>query len=41
MRPEQIEDLMRSMNQPKTVVTVDDESQNGDDTLPKLPAVGP
>jgi hypothetical protein len=41
MRPEEIEELMQSMNQQKIVVTVDDESQNGDDTLPRLPNVGP
>ena len=39
MRPEEIEELMHSMNQQKIVVTVDDESENGDGTLPKLPNV--
>ena len=37
MRPEEIEELMHNMNQQKIVVTVEDESQNGDDTIPKLP----
>ena len=41
MRPEEIEELMHSMNQQKIVVTVDDESENCDDTLPKLPNLGP
>jgi hypothetical protein len=35
MRPEEIEDLMRTMNQQKVVMTVeDDEDRN---SLPKLP----
>jgi hypothetical protein len=38
MRPEDIEDLMHSMNQQKIVVSVNDESENGDDTLPILPS---
>ena len=37
MRPEEIEELMHNINQQKIVVTVEDESQNGDDTIPKLP----
>jgi len=37
MRPEEIEDLMHCMNQQKIVVTIQDESENGDDMLPKLP----
>jgi len=37
MRPEEIEELMHSMNQQKIVVTVQDESENGDGKLPKLP----
>ena len=41
MRPEEIEELMHSMNQQKIVVTVDDESENGDDALPKLPDLEP
>jgi hypothetical protein len=41
MRPEEIEELMHSMNQQKIVVTVDDESENGDGTLPKLPHLDP
>ncbi len=32
MRPEEIEELMHSMNQQKVVVTVSDESENGDGT---------
>ena len=39
MRPEEIEELMHSMNQQKIVVTIDDESENGDEPLPKLPNV--
>jgi hypothetical protein len=35
MRPEEIEDLMRSMNQQKVVVTVEDEGNEY--TLPELP----
>jgi len=37
MRPEEIEELMHSMNQQKIVVTVEDDSENGDGNLPKLP----
>jgi hypothetical protein len=37
MRPEEIEELMHSMNQQKIVVTIDNESENGDEPLPKLP----
>ncbi len=37
MRPEEIEDLMHSMNQQKIVVTIHDKSENGDDVIPKLP----
>ena len=37
MRPEDIEELMHSMNQQKIVVIISDESENCDDTLPKLP----
>jgi hypothetical protein len=39
MRPEQIEDLMRTMNQQKIAYGITKESENGDDTLPKLPDV--
>jgi len=39
MRPEEIEELMHSMNQQKIVVTVQDES--GDDILPKPPSGEP
>jgi hypothetical protein len=41
MRPEEIEELMHSMNQQKVVVTIDDESENGDNRLPKLPVGEP
>jgi hypothetical protein len=41
MRPEEIEELMHSMNQQKIVVTVKDESENGDGTRPKLPEQEP
>jgi hypothetical protein len=41
MCPEEIEELMHSMNEQKIVVTVEDESENGDGTLPKLPDLGP
>ncbi len=33
MRPEEIEELMHRMNQPKIEYTIPDESENGDDTL--------
>jgi hypothetical protein len=36
MRPEEIEELMHSMNQQKVMVTIDDEGENGDDTVPRL-----
>ena len=36
MRPEEIEELMHTMNQQKIVVTVNDESENGDDTIRKF-----
>ena len=39
MRPEEIEDLMHTMNQQKIVVTVDDEGNNYE--LPKLPELDP
>jgi hypothetical protein len=41
MRPEGIEELMHHMNQQKIVVTIDEESENGDDTIPTLPGPGP
>jgi hypothetical protein len=31
MRPEEIEELMHTMNQPKVVHTIPDESEKGDD----------
>ena len=36
MRPEEIEELMHQMNQPKLAHTLPDESHNGDDPLEKL-----
>lgn len=30
MRPEQVEELMHNLNQPKVTVTIPDESENGD-----------
>jgi hypothetical protein len=33
MRPEQIEELMQSVNQPKITYTIPNESENGDDTI--------
>ena len=33
MRPEEIEALMHTMNQPKITHTLPDESENGDDNL--------
>jgi len=36
MRPEDIEELMQSMNQQKIVLTIPDESENGDDTIKKI-----
>ena len=35
MRPELIEEMMQSVNQPKIVHTIPDESENGDDTIKK------
>jgi len=32
MRPEEIEELMQSMNQQKIAYTIPDESENGDDS---------
>lgn len=34
MRPEEIEEIMRSMNQPKIEYTIADESDNGEPELP-------
>lgn len=39
MRPEEIEELMRTMNQQKIVMVVEDEGDNR--KLPKLPELGP
>jgi len=36
MRPEEIEELMYSMTQPKIAHTLPDENENGDDLLRKL-----
>ncbi len=36
MLPEDIEELMQSMNQQKIAHTIPDESENGDDTIKKL-----
>jgi len=41
MRPEEIEDLMHTMNQQKVVLVVQNEGENGDDTIPKLPERDP
>lgn len=37
MRPEEIEELMHSMNQQKVVVTIPEKNENGGYQLPKLP----
>jgi hypothetical protein len=37
MRPEEIENLMHSMNQQKIVVTISEENENSGYKLPKLP----
>jgi hypothetical protein len=37
MRPEEIEDLMHSMNQQKIVVTVREENESDGYKLPRLP----
>jgi len=39
MRPEEIEELMHTMNQQKIVVTVEDDGNNYE--LPKLPDLDP
>ena len=36
MRPEQVEELMLSLNQPKIAYAIPDDSENGDDTPKKL-----
>ena len=36
VRPEEIEELMQSMNQQKIAYTIPDESENGDDTIRRL-----
>jgi len=35
MRPEEIEELMHNMNQPKIVYTIPGESESGDGTVPR------
>jgi hypothetical protein len=37
MRPEEIEELMHSMNQQKITYMISDESENGDEAIPKTP----
>jgi hypothetical protein len=39
MRPEEIEELMHSANQQKIVVTISDDSENGDEPYRNLPAL--
>lgn len=39
MRPEEIEELMRTMNEQKVVMTMEDEGNNYE--LPKLPDLDP
>jgi hypothetical protein len=39
MRPEEIEELMHTMNQQKVVVTVEDEGNNYE--LPEIPDLDP
>jgi hypothetical protein len=41
MRPEEIEELMHSANQQKIVVTINDDSENGDEPYRNLPALDP
>jgi hypothetical protein len=36
MRPEEVEELMHNMNQQKVVVTIQDESEDGDGTKKDL-----
>ena len=33
MKPEEIEELMHNLNQPKITVIIPDESENGDETM--------
>jgi hypothetical protein len=40
MQPEELENLMHSMNQRKVLVTVPEENQHGGFKLPKLPEDG-
>lgn len=41
MRPEQLRDLMQTMNQPKIAQTTPDETDNGDGLEPGSPEPGP
>jgi hypothetical protein len=41
MRPEEIEELMHSMNQQKISYTVRQEGKNGDDAMKRLPGREP
>jgi hypothetical protein len=36
MRPKDIEELTESINQQKIVLTIPDESENGDDTMKRI-----
>ena len=36
MRPEEIEELMHAMNQPKIAHTLPDDSESGDDKIKRL-----
>ena len=40
MRPEEIEELMRTMNQPKAVRKFAEEEERGDDPLDERPTAG-
>lgn len=37
MKPEEIEELMHNLNQPKITITIPGESENGDDPLDDPP----
>jgi hypothetical protein len=36
LRPEEVEELMHAMNQPKLAHTLPDDAENGDDPIKKL-----
>ena len=40
MRPDEIEEMMHQMNQPKLAHTLRDESDHGDDPTQKVPSPG-